>query len=152
MFDILLYLYDNYLISDHFPDPQSLSRKLSAAGFEADDIDRALDWLSALETLTPATEVSEISGARVFSSFELDQIEADGLSFILFLENAGLLTASAREWVLDRAMSLEDTPVSADKIKWISLLAISRLQGAGDALWLEDLVRTGEDDWQPTLH
>jgi len=33
MFDILLYLYDTYLYSDHFPEPEQLSRKLSAAGF-----------------------------------------------------------------------------------------------------------------------
>jgi len=54
--------------------------------------------------------------------------------------------------VLDRALALEDTEVPADKIKWIALLAISRLQGPGDALWLEDLVRADEDGYTPTLH
>jgi Smg protein len=49
MFDILLYLYDNYLVTEHVPDAEALSRKLTAAGFEADEIDQALDWLSALE-------------------------------------------------------------------------------------------------------
>jgi hypothetical protein len=46
--------------------------------------------------------------------------------------------------------------VSGERIKWISLLALWKLKGAGDVLWLEDLVRggelDGENDWQPTLH
>ena len=56
-------------------------------------------------------------------------------------------------------VALEDTEVSADRIKWIALLALWKLNGAGDVLWLEDLVRGGdlgdEDDgggWRPTLH
>ena len=153
MFDILLYLYDNYLVMDQHPDPESLSRKLVAAGFESTDIDRALDWLTSLESLDPATPpLAPSSGIRVYSDEERRRIDSDGLHFITFLESAGLLLPEAREWVLDRALALEDTEVASDKIKWIVLLAISRLQGPGDALWLEDLVRIGEDDWTPTLH
>jgi len=153
MFDILLYLYDNYLVMDQHPDPESLSRKLTAAGFEASDIDRALDWLSSLETLDPnAPPIAPSHGIRVFSDEEQRRIDPEGLHFISFLAGAGQLQPEAREWVLDRALALEDAEVAADKIKWIALLAISRLHGPGDALWLEDLVRSGEDDWTPTLH
>jgi Smg protein len=152
MFDILLYLYDNYLVMDQHPDPEALSRKLSAAGFEAEDIDRALDWLSAFDTLMPEAPLPASTGMRVFSREEQNRIDPDGLSFLLFLESASLLAPEAREWVLDRALALEDALVPADKIKWIALLAISRLNGPGDALWLEDLARGDEDDWQPTLH
>jgi Smg protein len=72
----------------------------------------------------------------------------------MFLESSGLLAPHAREWVIDQAMALEDAEVSADRIKWISLLALWKLGGAGDVLWLEDLVRGGGEngDWQPTLH
>jgi Smg protein len=152
MFDILLYLYDNYLVMDQYPDPEALSRKLTAAGFETDDIDRALDWLSTLDTLTPEAPLPPTNGTRVFSSEERNRVDPEGLSFLLFLESSGLLVPAAREWVLDRALALEDTEVPADKIKWIALLAISRLQGPGDALWLEDLARSGEDGFVPTIH
>ncbi len=152
MFDILLYLYDNYLVTEHVPDAEALSRKLTAAGFEAEEIGQALDWLSALELLDPAQPLPDSQGLRCFSEQELRHIDLEGLDFLVFLENSGLLTPQGREWVLDRALALEDGGVSADKIKWIALLAVSRLHGPGDALWLEDLVRAQEDGWQPTLH
>ncbi len=152
MFDILLYLYDNYLVTEHVPDAEFLSRKLTAAGFEAEEIDQALSWLGALDTLSPETPEFESHGQRCFAAEEWRRIEADGLAFLVFLENAGLLSPQGREWVLDRALALDDGEVATDKIKWIALLAVTRLRGAGDALWLEDLVRGGEDGWQPTLH
>lgn len=152
MFDILLYLYDNYLDSEHFPDADVLSRKLSAAGFETDEIGQALDWLSALNRLDPASSLPETRGIRCFAAEERRRIEVEGLGFLTFLENEGLLTPQGREWVLDRALALDESEVSTDKIKWIALLAVSRLHGPGDALWLEDLVRAGEDGYLPTIH
>lgn len=152
MFDILLYLYDNYLVSEHVPDAEALSRKLTAAGFEADEIDQALDWLSALDHLEPEAPIFETQGTRCYAPEEWRRIEAEGLGFLTFLENAGLLTPQGREWVLDRALALDDSEVSTDKIKWIALLAVTRLHGPGDALWLEDLVRIDEDGYTPTIH
>lgn len=150
MFDILLYLYDNYLVADLHPDAETLSRKLAAVGFEAEDIDRALTWLNALDSLD--AEAPAGIGTRCFSADEWRRLDPEGIGFLTHLENTGLLTPQAREWVIDQALALEDIEIPADKIKWITLLAISRLSGPGDALWLEDLVRSGEDGWQPTLH
>lgn len=152
MFDILLYLYDNYLVTDIQPDAEVLSRKLAAVGFESEDIDRALNWLAALDALAPEDEIAANPGARCYTAEELHRLDTEGLGFLIHLENAGLLPGQAREWVIEQALALEDPEVPADKIKWITLLAISRLHGPGDALWLEDLVRGEEDGWQPTLH
>lgn len=152
MFDILLYLYDNYLVADLHPDAETLSRKLAAVGFESEDIDRALNWLAALDELVPEEGDASMAGARCYTSEESQRIAPEGLGFLVHLESAGLLPGNAREWVIDQALALEDPEVPADKIKWITLLAIARLNGPGDAIWLEDLVRAGEDGWQPTLH
>lgn len=151
MFDILLYLYDNYLVADRAPDNDLLSSKLSAVGFDADDIDRALTWLAAMNQLSETEPYPDSQAVRCYTPYEQQHLAVEGIDFLFFLEASGLLPAHAREWVIDRALALEDAEVSADKIKWIALLAINRLQGPGDALWLEDLVR-GEDDYQPTLH
>lgn len=149
MFDILLYLYDNYLVADLQPDAETLSRKLAAVGFETEDIDRALNWLAALDHLDPADAGT---GSRCYTAEETSRLAPDGIGFLIHLEAAGLLPGGAREWVIEQALALEDAEVPADKIKWITLLAIARLSGPGDAIWLEDLVRAGEDGWQPTLH
>jgi Smg protein len=152
MFDILLYLYDNYLVADIHPDAEVLSRKLAAVGFETEDIDRALNWLAALEELDPAAATDADPGTRCFTPDEMQRLEPEGIGFLVHLENAGLLPPHAREWVIEQALALEDPEVSAERVKWITLLAISRLNGPGDALWLEDLARVQEDGWQPTLH
>ncbi|TCJ12915.1 DUF494 domain-containing protein [Parasulfuritortus cantonensis] len=153
MFDILLYLYDNYLVADLHPDAETLSRKLAAVGFESEDIDRALNWLAALDELEPMAAAADSGpGSRCYTDEESRRLHPDGLGFLIHLESAELLPGHAREWVIEQALALEDQEVSADKIKWITLLAISRLNGPGDAIWLEDLVRADEDGWQPTLH
>ena len=38
MFDILVYLFENYVHADACPEPAQLARKLSAAGFEEEEI------------------------------------------------------------------------------------------------------------------
>ena len=48
MFDVLVYLYENYWRPDACPDHDQLSRKLSAVGFETDEIQEALVWLDGL--------------------------------------------------------------------------------------------------------
>lgn len=151
MFDILLYLYDNYLVTDRAPDNDLLSSKLSAVGFDADDIDRALNWLEAMNQLSDTEPYPDSQSTRCYTAYEQQRLAVEGIDFLFFLETSGLLPAHAREWIVDRALALEDAEVSAQKIKWIALLAINRLHGPGDALWLEDLVRD-EADYQPTLH
>lgn len=152
MFDILLYLYDTYLFADQIPDAEHLSRKLSAAGFEHDDIAQALDWLSGLDDLTPLQAVAASRAVRIYSAEEVRRLDQDGRGFLAFLESADLLPPHAREWIIAQALALEDVEVSAERIKWIALLALWKLKGAGDVLWLEDLVRGAEDGWRPTLH
>ena len=38
MFEVLVYLYENYWRPDACPEPKQLSRKLSAVGFESEEI------------------------------------------------------------------------------------------------------------------
>ncbi len=156
MFDILLYLYDTYLYADRFPDAEHLTRKLSAAGFGDDDIGEALDWLATLEDLGPGEDAARAPSIRIYSDEEASRIASDGRGFLTYLESSGLLPTHAREWIIDRALALPDAQVSAKRVKWISLIALWKLKGAGDVLWLEDLVRTDdegdEDGWKPTLH
>ena len=156
MFDILLYLYDNYLFADQIPDAEHLSRKLSAAGFENDDIAQALDWLSGLDELAPL-EASDVVMAsphaiRIYSPEEVQRLDQEGRGFLAFLESADLLSPQGREWVIEQALALSEPEVSAQRIKWIAMLALWKLKGAGDVLWLEDLVRGADDGWRPTLH
>ena len=50
MFDVLVYLYENYWRPDACPDHDQLTRKLSSVGFESDEIQEALTWLDGVAT------------------------------------------------------------------------------------------------------
>lgn len=152
MFDILLYLYDTYLLADQFPDAELLSRKLSAAGFEEEEIAEALDWLSGLDELVPGDEAPQSQGLRIYAAEEQRRLDTEGRGFLAFLESAKLLPPHGREWVIAQALALPEPEVSASRIKWIAMLALWKLKGAGDVLWLEDLVRGAEEGWRPTFH
>lgn len=152
MFDILLYLYDTYLMADQIPDAEHLSRKLSAAGFEEDEIAEALDWLTGLDELLTVDKADQSHSIRIYCPDEERRLDTEGRGFLAFLESANLLPPHGREWVIEQALALPDPEISASRIKWIAMLALWKLKGAGDVLWLEDLVRGAEEGRRPTFH
>jgi Smg protein len=52
MFDVLVFVYENYWRGDDCPEPQQLGRKLSAVGFGNAEITAALTWLEGLDLAT----------------------------------------------------------------------------------------------------
>ncbi len=70
MFDILMFLFESYFYAGSYPDSDKLSLKLSAAGFEDEDIHQALTWLSGLKQLTQADYPATInnSGERYYEA------------------------------------------------------------------------------------
>lgn len=152
MADILLYLCDNYLVTNRVPDPESLSRKLSAAGFEAEDIRLALDWLYGLKALAAGAGAGAGQGLRCYTREERQRLDPAGIGFLIHLENLGLLSAELRESVIQEALALDEDEdvVSAELIKSITMLTISYHKGPNEAMWLEDMVHDG--NFAPTYH
>jgi Smg protein len=52
MFEVLVYVYENYWQADACPQLEHLGRKLSAVGFEAEEIEQALTWLAGLNVVS----------------------------------------------------------------------------------------------------
>ena len=64
MFEVLVFVYENYWRGDACPELHQLERKLSAHGFEPDEIHEALVWLDGLNSaaqniLLPAPSQAE---------------------------------------------------------------------------------------------
>lgn len=59
MYDILVYLFENYFTPQACPRAEILASKLAAAGFEHEDIDDALGWLRGLAATTEQCLVLE---------------------------------------------------------------------------------------------
>jgi Smg protein len=50
MFEVLVFVYENYYAGENYPEPALLERKLNAVGFASDEIEDALAWLHGLNT------------------------------------------------------------------------------------------------------
>src|ERR1700710_1814473 len=86
MFDVLVYLYENYWRPDACPDHDQLTRKLSSVGFESDEIQEALTWLRGVAAAAQSY-VGEQSGfgLRVYSPAEQEHLGEASIGFISFL-------------------------------------------------------------------
>ena len=151
MFEVLVFVYENYWRGDACPELHQLERKLSAHGFEADEIQEALAWLDGLNlaaqnTYLPDDDESACvpaaaagSSMRVYSVAEQDRLGAECLGFISFLESSGVLPSAMREIVVDRAMAAPGDPVPLDALKIIVLMVYWRFGHEPDALVLDEL-------------
>lgn len=142
MFDILMFLFENYFNAGSFPDPAKLSIKLSAAGFEEDDISSALSWLSGLNLLTQTDYPTQInrSGFRSFAKLEIQCISHEGLQFVSFLEHNKMITPVEREMIIDRAVAFGRNALPLDRIKLIALMVLWNQHEELDPLLVEDLL------------
>lgn len=148
MFEVLVYLFENYFEANIHPDQHTLAKELSAAGFEDADINGAFDWFDALEAMSQQANIASSGVLRIYSEIETKKISTDSLGFLMFLEQAGVLNPAQRELVIDRAMALPEA-ISLEETKWIVLMALWNQGKAGDYLFVEDALFS---DTRPTLH
>ena len=146
MFDVLVYLYENYWRPDACPDHRQLSRKLSAVGFESDEIEDALSWLAGLTNASESYGAEQSSaGVRVYSRAEQEHLGEASIGFVGFLESAGVLRPPMREMVVDRAMAIPASPLPLEDLKIIVLMVFWSLGEEPDALILDELFVESED-------
>lgn len=146
MFDVLVYLYENYWRPDACPDHDQLSKKLTAVGFESDEIEDALNWLDGLNEFVGGHSDSQSPHSmRFYTPAEQDHLGMASISFISFLESAGVLPPSMREIVVDRAMATDESPLPLEDMKVIVLMVFWSLGEEPDALILDELFVDVED-------
>ena len=144
MFEVLVYLYENYWRPDACPEPKQLSRKLSAVGFEPEEIQDALRWLDGLAqnaqaNAEPVTGSPVQGSMRIYTEAEREVLNEDSVGFICFLESAGVLPAPMREMVIDRAMAVGTGTMDLEDLKIIVLMVFWSLGEEPDALILDEL-------------
>ncbi|WP_219215240.1 DUF494 family protein [Variovorax boronicumulans] len=161
MFEVLVFVYENYWRGNACPEPEQLGRKLSAHGFEDEEIRAALQWLDELSFATQgvplernadassATVLARTAGEaalapsadamRIYSAAEQDHLGAECLGFVHFLEAAGVLHGGLREIVIERAMATSGQPVALEELKIIVLMVHWSTGIEPDALVLDEL-------------
>jgi Smg protein len=142
MFEILMYLFESYFDAGSYPEPDKLSRKLSAAGFEDEEISDALTWLSALQEQNPDNYPASLehTGQRHFAELELQLISFEARQFLLFAEQQHLISAVEREIIIDRSVALKYEHLALDKLKLIMLMVLWNRHQDLDPLLIEELL------------
>ncbi len=142
MFDILVYLFENYFEAELTPDHGKLAQELSAAGFEEAEISQAFDWFKGLERLSQAEgyalALAESDGVRLFAAPEQARLDTESRGLLAFLEASGVLSPLERECVIDRALALDEPEVTVEQVKWIVLMVLWS-QGR-DYVFMEDFL------------
>ncbi len=147
MYEVLVYVYENYWGGDDCPDRDQLGRRLGSAGFERDEIQQALRWLDGLNSvadgiaLPPAAEPTHPAAQtslRVYSPQEMDCLGPEGIACLHFLEGAGALSPALREVVIDRALAMPEPP-ALDDLRIIIMMVYWRLDADPDVLILDEL-------------
>jgi len=161
MFDVLVYLYETYYRPDACPSPAALVKKLSAIGFEDDEITSALDWLTDLAKTTTTlagqypqqTALSALSsGTRIYVQQEMDALGTAVVGFIQFLEAAKLLNPVQREIVIERALAVSGSLISLDKLKIIVLMVLWSQGKEPDGLMFDELFLDDDEPEPRQLH
>ncbi|NDP38219.1 MAG: DUF494 domain-containing protein [Rhodoferax sp.] len=164
MFEVLVFVYENYWHGASCPEPAALEQKLNAVGFDAEEIAEALGWLQELsvaarEQPAPTAQAStgdnsklpgktdavaqSPHGQRIYTAAEQLHLGVPCLGFVSFLESAGALPSYLREIVLERAMAAPANPLALEDFKVIVLMVFWSLGLEPDALILDELCDDG---------
>ncbi len=150
--DILIYLYENYMDGEQAPpsDQNELRDELTQAGFPTREIDKAFTWLDDLaqNSQSPQGDVHKKQSIRIFTEEESTRLDIDSRGLLVFLEQNNILTQTARELVIERALALDTPFITEDELKWIILLVLMNQPGQEDAFArMEDMVYNEAPDF-----
>ena len=141
MFEVLVFMFENYFAQHAQPDSDVLTQELSAAGFAHSDITVAVSWFDEMKSMLaepPAIYCHKDSGTRVFAQAELNKINTESISFILFLQQANVINDVERDLIIDRAMALKQEKITIEEMRWITMIALWNTGREKDYLFVED--------------
>ncbi|MGJ8668916.1 MAG: DUF494 family protein [Oceanococcus sp.] len=147
--DVLLYLFENYFDDEleAVTDQVTLETELEAAGFPREEIEHAFDWLADLEEHREQTNFTAQDSIRIFTEAELLRLNTSCRGFLLHVERLGILSADARETVIDRLLALDDNDIGETQAKWVILMVLFAQPGGEDNFArMEDLVYDPQGD------
>lgn len=141
MFEVLVFMFENYFAHHAMPDSEVLTQELSAAGFAQSDISGAVCWFDEMKTMLnqpPAIYNHQHSATRIFATLELKKINTESISFILFLQQADVINDVERDLIIDRAMALKQQHIHIEEMRWITMIALWNAGREKDYLFVED--------------
>ena len=145
MFDVLVYLYENYWRPDACPEHDQLTRKLSSVGFESEEIEEALSWLDGVAVAAQSYVGNQTAESLRVYSARSSNISANRRSLHQLPRIRRVLPPPMREMVIDRASAIPGGPLDVEDLKIIVLMVFWSLGEEPDALILDELFVDEED-------
>ncbi|MAY60229.1 MULTISPECIES: DUF494 family protein [Pseudoalteromonas] len=148
MFDILMYLFENYVHSesDVFVEQSTLTDELLRAGFNKLEINKAIDWLDQLAALQYSNESPYLlatpqHAVRIFTDSECQVLDTECRGFLMFVEQTGVINSTTREMVMDRLAALDNSAITLEDLKWLILMVLFNAPDSQQAYeQMEDLI------------
>lgn len=143
MFDVLAYLFEQYFTLDNCPDHGTLAKRLSAAGFDEEEIGEALDWLSEFDELDLAPYAALDQAAqlpRLLHPREEARLSEAAQSFFHYLSASGALGTAQRELLIDRLMQSSAATIDEPAVKRVALMLLWRQGDDLANLLIEELL------------
>jgi Smg protein len=142
MYDVLVYLFENCQRNEVCDEKELVAKKLSAAGFEDQDISEALSWLAGV-VRGPHRSVAPLpdSGVafRAYAPKELAKLDTECRGLLIHFEQAGILAPHTREHVIERALAATGDALTLEQLKLIVLMVLWNEQTPSSRLIAEDL-------------
>ncbi len=148
MFDILMYLFENYIYNETevVVEQNALTKELQKAGFHSREIYQALGWLEQLSDLQyndekPYLNRNPSSSVRIYTEEETRFLDSECQNFLMFLEHTSVIDAQTREMVIDRVFALDKPDFILEDLKWVVLMVLFNVPGKEHAYTqMEDLI------------
>lgn len=135
--DVLLYLFDNFVLFEVSEEPEIARQDLNEIGFHPEEIEHAIGWLrmTQMESNLPIQESGNHS-IRIYTNWEKAILDVACRNYIAWLERVGVLSAPNRELLIDRVLALVDDhfdAVEIEHIKWITMMILTAVDRQGMA-------------------
>ena len=89
-----------------------------------------------------------ILALRVYDPFEQIRLNAGCRGYLLYLEQAGILSPVQRELVIDRLVALDTDDIDTEQIKWVVMMVLFSQPGQEQSYArMEDLVFAENPGW-----
>ncbi|CUA83697.1 MULTISPECIES: DUF494 family protein [Gulbenkiania] len=126
MFEVLAYVFEVFNDPDACADRDALARQLTAAGFEDEEIDDALNWLDALDNDAQGAyaRIDEAHGMRIYAEREQERLPTEVRGLLQFLEDHEALSPAQREIVVDRLLALSSDEINLPSAKLVALMVL----------------------------
>lgn len=146
MFDILAYLFDRYIDAEALPDTATLSRRLTAAGFEEDEIEQALGWLDEFGAV-PADRYADLPEdlpTRQLHPLEAARLSDDAAEYVNYLLLSSGVSPAQRELIMDQLMARPSGIIDLETAKLATLMVLWRQGDELSNMLMEEILYQDE--------